>query len=114
MNEERMTADEAIKTALDTLGVPVDRLFYDGEAPSFVTYQLVVGIPGGFADDEYTHEEYTYRVDVYSRTEHIPLLRKAKQALRAAGFYGLTVDPEVYENETGYYHIPLEIKYMEV
>lgn len=114
MSETRMSAEEAIKTALDTLGVPVDRLFYDGEASSFVTYQLVVGTAGGFMDDEYTHEEYTYRVDIYSKAEHIFLLRKVKQVLRAAGFYGLTVDPEVYESETGYYHIPVEIKYMEV
>jgi len=34
--------------------------------------------------------------------------------LKEAGFYGITVDPEVFENETGYYHVPVEIKYMEV
>ena len=37
-----------------------------------------------------------------------------KTALKAAGFYGITINAEVYEQDTGYYHVPVEIKYMEV
>ena len=33
---------------------------------------------------------------------------------KAAGFYGITINAEVYEQDTGYYHVPVEIKYMEV
>jgi hypothetical protein len=40
-------------------------------------------------------------------------LRRVKQALKAAGFYGLVIDPEVYEQDTGFYHVPIEAKYYE-
>lgn len=34
--------------------------------------------------------------------------------MKAAGFYAITIDAETYEQDTGYYHVPVEIKYMEV
>ena len=65
------------------------------------------------ADDETHGTEYTYRVDIYSKRDYIALLRRVKQALKAAGFYGLVIDPEVYEQDTGFYHVPIEAKYYE-
>ena len=34
--------------------------------------------------------------------------------MKAAGFYAITIDAETYEQDTGYYHVPVEIKYMGV
>ena len=106
--------DSLLKTTLKGLGVPVKRLKYDGRAKTFITYQLVVGRDAHFADDESEAEEFTYRVDIYSKSDYIPLLRRLKMALKNAGFFGIVFDPEVFESNTGYYHIPVEIKYMEV
>lgn len=109
-----ITVDSVLKSALDTLGVPVERLRFKGKADTFITFQIVLGQETGYADDDSTGTEYTYRVDIFSKNDYIYLLRRTKQALKEAGFYGITVDPEVFENETGYYHVPVEIKYMEV
>lgn len=111
-----MNVDSLLKTTLEGLGVPVERLqMKKKEKPvTFITYQLVLGRDTAFSDDEGEAEEYTYRVDIYSKNDYISLLRSTKQALKAAGFYGITFDPEVFENDTGYYHVPVEIKYMEV
>lgn len=109
-----MNADSLLKTTLEGLGVPVERLKYDGKAETFITYQLVVGRDAHFADDDSEAEEFTYRVDIYSKLDYIALLRRLKTAVKAAGFYAITFDPEVFESDTGYYHIPVEIKYMEV
>ena len=109
-----MNVDSILNTTLLTLGVPVERLKYGGKANTFITYQLVVGREVFYSDDESGAEEYTYRVDVYSKSDYIALLRSLKTALKSAGFFGITFDPEVFENDTGYYHIPVEIKYMEV
>ena len=87
-----MNVDALLKTTLEGLGYPVERLKYDGKAKTYITYQLVVGR------------------DVH----YIALMRSAKRALKEAGFYGITFDPEVFEENTGYYHVPVEIKYMEV
>lgn len=111
MNEQ--TVDAAIKNALGALGVPVDRLFFDGEAETFITYQLVTGTDAGFMDDESTRSDYLYRVDIYSKVDYMALLRRTKQELRAAGFYEITIDPEFYEKDTGFFHVPIEARYTE-
>lgn len=109
-----MNVDSLLKNTLEGLGVPVERLKYGGKANCFITYQLVVGRDTHFSDDESGATEYTYQVNIFSKYDYIDLLSRAKQALKAAGFYGIVIDPEVYEQDTGYYHVPVEIKYMEV
>lgn len=106
--------DSLLKTTLEGLGAPVERLVFTGNAPVFFTYQFVLGADTAFADDESGAEEFLYRIDLYTKGDFFALLRRTKQALKAAGFYGITVDPEVYEQDTGYYHVPIEMKYMEV
>lgn len=106
--------DSLLKTTLEGLGVPVERLVFTGNASVFFTYQFVLGADTAFADDESGAEEFLYRVDLYTKGDFFALIRRTKQALKAAGFYGVTVDPEVYEQDTGYYHVPIEMKYMEV
>lgn len=109
-----MNVDTLVKTTLEKLGCPVERLKYDGKAKTFITYQIVVLQDKHFSDDESDADEFTYRADIYSRVDYIALMRSAKRALKEAGFYGITFDPEVFEESTGYYHIPVEFKYMEV
>lgn len=106
--------DSLLKTTLEGLGAPVERLVFTGNAPVFFTYQFVLGADTAFADDESGAEEFLYRIDLYTKGDFFALLRRTKQALKAEGFYGITVDPEIYEQDTGYYHVPIEMKYMEV
>ena len=106
--------DSLLKAELEKLGVPVERLKYGGKAACFIVYQLVVGRDTFFSDDEEGAQEFTYQVHVYSKTDYIDILQRLKTALKAAGFYAITIDAETYEQDTGYYHVPVEIKYMEV
>lgn len=106
--------DSLLKAELEKLGVPVERLKYGGKAACFIVYQLVVGRDTFFSDDEEGAQEFTYQVHVYSKTDYIDILQRLKTALKAAGFYAITIDAETYEQVTGYYHVPVEIKYMEV
>lgn len=108
-----MTAEAAIKTALESLGVPVGRLTFRGNANTFVTYQLVISAERDFFDDENAAEEYTYRIDLFSRVDYIALLRRVKRVLKAAGFYGIEAEAEVYERDTKYFHVPITAKYLE-
>ena len=105
-----MNVDSTLKALLDKLGVPVARLKYNGRAACFITYQLVVGRDTLFSDDEEGAQEYTYQINIYSKTDYFALLQRLKTALKAAGFYGITINAEVYEQDTGYYHVPVEIK----
>ena len=107
-----VNVDSLLKSTLEGLGVPVERLQMQEEPERFITYRLLLAGGTQFADDENEAEEYTYRIDIYAKSDYIGLLINLKTALRAAGFYGTTVDPEMYERDTGYYHVPVETKYL--
>ena len=104
--------DSLLKTTLEGLGVPVERLKMQKKIKpeAYITYQLVTSRERAFADDDNEAEEVTYRVDIYSQSDYIALLLDLKRALKAAGFFGTSVDPEVFERDTGYYHVPVETK----
>lgn len=36
-----------------------------------------------------------------------------KRVLKAAGFYGIEAEAEVYERDTKYFHVPITAKYLE-
>ena len=109
-----MNVDSLLNTTLKGLGVPVERLKYGGKAASFITYQLVAGRDTFFSDDEEGAQEYTYQVHIFSKKDYFDLLRRLVAAVKAAGFFGVVIDAEIYEQDTGFYHIPVTIKYMEV
>lgn len=109
-----MTVDSILKKALESLGYPVARLFYKGRARTYIVFQLVTGDETDFADDDSEKTEYIYQIHIYSKDDYIALLQKAKKALKEAGFYNISFMAEMYEKETGYYHIPIEVNYLEV
>ena len=85
-----MNVDTLVKTTLEKLGCPVERLKYDGKAKTFITYQIVVLQDKHFSDDESGAEEFTYRADIYSRVDYIALMRSAKRAQRRSRHTGCT------------------------
>ena len=108
-----MDVDSLLHSTLKGLGVPVERLKYGGRAASYITYQLAAEHDVFFSDDEEGATEYTYQVHIFSRKDYFPLVKALKKALKAAGFYGGQIGAEGFQRDTGYYHIPAEIKFME-
>lgn len=107
-----MEAAKILDKALKALRHPVARLFYKGKASTYFTFQFILGTPTAFADDDNTATESTWRVDLYTKCDYTDLLPKVIDALKAAGFYGVTVDTEQYEQDTGFYHVSIEIKFL--
>lgn len=108
-----MEAAKALDGALKTLGFPVSRLVRKSKTPAstYFTYQLIVDAPRAFADDDNTATESTWRVDLYTKASYTTLLPRVIAALKAAEFYAVSVEAELYETDTGYYHVPIEAKY---
>lgn len=109
-----------LKNALKTLGKPVYRLVYNPKdqknkvsPQTYFTFQTVLSQPSGYADDDSTATLHTFRVDLYSKLDFSQLLSNTLTALKQAGFTISVVDAEMYENDTGYYHVPITIKIME-
>ena len=114
MPNEHTTVDSKVKAALLLLGFPVERVFYQGNADTYIAFRLLLSRDAAFADDESTAKEYFYRADIFSKTDYVSLIKRAECVLKAAGFYGITVSAEIYEKDTGFYHVPIEFYYMEV
>lgn len=109
-----MTVDNILRTALEALGVPVARLSYDEKANTYIVFQIIIGQEVGYLDDDTDKTEYIYQIHIYSKGDYIDLLKRAKAALKSAGFYNIVINPEIYEKDTGYYHLPMEATYLEV
>ena len=114
MDNKPRTVDNLINSTLASLGVPVERLRFTGEADTYITFQLLNGQEAEHADDEEIAYEHYYRGDIFSKGNYLTLLQQMKKALKAAGFYGITVNAEMYENDTALYHVSLDFYYMEV
>lgn len=111
---------DTLTTALKSLRKPVYRLSYNPktdrekrQSSTYFTFQTVVSHPSGYADDDSTVTLHTFRVDLYSKTDFTQLLADTLTALKQAGFAISTVDAEIYENDTGYYHVPITITILE-
>jgi hypothetical protein len=112
-----MEADNAINEALKTVGLPVSRAFRkiaEGKtAPkAYLTYQLTLGAGTAYADDDNEATETTWRVDLFSKENYAATIPSVIQTLKAAAFYGVLVEAEQYEQDTGYYHVSFEAKYL--
>jgi hypothetical protein len=111
-----MRAGKAIDTALKTLGLPVSRAFRKVNAQTapraYITYQLIIGLGAEYADDEELMTETTWRIDLFSKDNYTALLPEIVRALKAADFYGVLTEAEQYEQDTGYYHISFEAKFL--
>lgn len=107
-----MVADK-LNTALKSLGKPVGRLKYEGKADTYFTFQTIISQPSGYADDESTHTLHAFRVDLFTKKDFTTLLSNTITALKQAGFTISSVDAEIYENDTGFYHVPITINVME-
>lgn len=110
-----------LKAALLSLGKSAYRLAYtppDNDLKkkppeTYFTFQTVLSQPSEYADDDSTATLHTFRVDLYSKLDFTQLLSDTLTQLKRAGFSISTVDAEIYEYDTGYYHVPITIKIME-
>ena len=106
--------DGLVFKTFNSLGVPVQRIFFDGKADTFIVFMLLGDDEPNHADDEAVSLEHQYRASIFSKDNYTELLASARKALKAAGFYGFTVNAEMYESDTKYYHVSFDFNYLEV
>lgn len=111
---------EVLNMALKSLQKPVYRIVYNPKdhknkvsPETYFTFQTIISQPSGYADDDSTATLNTFRVDLFSKKDFTKLLSDTLNALKQAGFTISSVDAEIYENDTGYYHVPITITIME-
>lgn len=108
------TVDEKLNALLKRCCSNVARLKYEGNPKQYITFQMVTVSDKAFADDDNECVEHYYRIDLYSKGNYMTMLNTIKAALKSAGWYEVVINNEIYEQDTGYCHVPVEAKYMEV
>lgn len=114
-----METDKILDAALKTVGLPVSRAFYKTTdrkpaPPAYLTYQLVFSGGELYADDENEATESTWGIELFSKSNYAATIQNVLRALKTAEFYGVTVEAEQYEPDTGYYHISFTAKFLKL
>lgn len=89
----------SIADALSILSCPVSRIPYRGNAPAYVTYQLLGQQGQIYAEGKEAATAVQYAISIFSPGASDMLMLNTKAALEAAG-YIVTVDMETYDADT--------------
>ena len=82
-------------------------LNYTGNSDVYLTYYTWLEKPENFYDNE-NHSEIAYgTIDIFSKINFKDILESVKIKLKENGFIWTDNGPETYEQDTGYYHVPV-------
>ena len=97
----------SIRTVLAGLNVPVRRPDYKGDAPQYITYQLLGQTGTIYAESTEAETGTEFLINIWSKTDYTALLASVKQTL-LQNRYRVTVLSETFEKEDGYYRVLIE------
>ncbi len=93
-----------IETALQSTGIPVSGLPYEGRADTYVTHQLIGQTAIIYAEGREAATAVQHSVDLWTGVDYRNDLRSIKTALEAAG-YIVQVETEDYDADIGRTHV---------
>ncbi len=104
MNEELKTIfGDAI--TVDGVSVPTAHIKYKGKETTYVVWTIIGNIPALSGDDEQLYGITTVDVDVYSKGNYLSVLAEVKRLMKINGWIWTEDSTEMYEDDTGLYHI---------
>lgn len=93
--------------SVDGASVPVAHLRYKGKSKTFVVWTMLGNKPTISGDDEPLFSVASADVDVYSDGNYLKLITEIKRLMKENGWLWVEDSPEMYEDETGLYHITI-------
>ena len=101
-----------INNALAALKLPVTHPPYKGEANEYITYQHITQSTTLYAEGIEAETSVLYSVDLYTDTPPFAERIQEIKRLLAAADWSCVVDAEMYETETGMYHIAMSAQHV--
>ena len=91
---------------VDGVSIPVSFLRYNGKSITYVTYMHYDSANSFSGDDELLGYVDYYDFDIYSKGNYLNIVESIKQLLKQNGFMfqPSRTSPDMYEDDTGYYH----------
>lgn len=96
---------------VDGVVIPISHLIHLNKQESFLTYYTWSESPEEFADDIPILEGTYATIDVYSKGNFKNILKQVKKKLKDNGFTVTDTGYEDYEEDTGFYHVPVNFYY---
>lgn len=104
MNDQIETILDNKITLTDDKKVPVAFLKYDGPEETYITYNSMGDDPRLAGDDGLLGSVISYDIHVFSKNNYANIEAAVKALLAAAGWTWTGSQPDLYEEDTGYYH----------
>ena len=92
---------------VDGKTVPISYYQYFGTDETYLTYYTWSENPEFFFDDDYDAEVCHGTIDIWSKKNFKKIIELVKQNLKVNGFTWTDNGAELYEPETGYFHVPV-------
>ena len=92
---------------IDEKQIPIAYLQYFGTEDVYLTYYTWSERPELFFDNDYDAEVCFGTIDVWSKKNFKSLVEIVKQKLKENGFIWTDNGTEMYEPDTGYFHVPI-------
>ena len=100
--------------SVDGVKIPVKYLRYQGHDEPYVIYQQVDANNSLSGDDDLISYVDYYDFDIYSKENYSKIISELKKKLKENGFVWQPSlsSPDMYEDDTGYYHKTLNFAIM--
>lgn len=92
---------------VDGASVPVAHLRYRGESKTFVVWTMLGNKPTLSGDDEPIFGVASVDIDVYSDGNYLKVIAEIKRIMIENGWLWVEDSAEMYEDDTGLYHITI-------
>ena len=102
-----MNINPLIEKAFENYNVPIEYMTFTGKADKYLTYYTWKEEPDDFCDDENNIEVAFGTIDIFSKGNLKDILNDVKNILKSNGFLVTDVASEMYEEDTKYYHVPV-------
>ena len=89
---------------VDGVKIPVEFLKYKGDLTTYVVFSEIDNSPANSCDDECEYSIRQFDFDIYTKGNYLNILKAVKQKLKENGFTWVEDSPDMYENDTGYFH----------
>lgn len=94
--------------------IPVSFLRYEGQATTYITYQLMDMDNTLSGDDELLNYVDYYDFDIYTKGNYFPIVESVKNILKNNNFIWQPSrsSGDLFEDDTGYFHKTLNFAYL--
>jgi hypothetical protein len=109
MNEElKNIFGEAI--TVGDKSVPTAHIKYKGKETTYVVWTIIGNAPALSGDDEQLYGIVTVDVDIYCKGNYLSVLKEVKRLMKLNEWIWTEDSTEMYEDDTGLYHITATFK----